>query len=495
MSSNKFIDIDIMSISDKDYLSFISKKNKIHEEIKDTVINRFMKKICDQNNEILELKQRLEETIKNSLIIIKKSLLKKRLIQDNQISLSYIQSSQQINSKQKNGNLNSLIKNVLNIESHKEYHKINKNIAKSFASFNRLNLKKNLKPKLPSNQNNKINNINKNIILFNNELLNGIHTYRNSSRNNINKDLTFLPDMNKTFSIENNKRIESINNYYMKRSININSLQNNSEEKKMALNEDKNKLYPQNSFFGENNCNNNDKVKNLTIHNHRGRNAIRIITDKLKYNKKNKTKKLNSFKKLNLSSNILNNSNICDYCSTERVQRNKEKIKYIFSIQKNIFDSQKKNHSQNNNIRKEYHNNIINKNSFNNNKINRAIKLNKVILKMKEINKNLLVPDFQKINQMTEKIIKKINNYDINKINVTNYVPMTDRFIDNNKNNPGNKIAQKENSKNNIFYYFEDKQKDNSININENFYNNNINKEGSFQAIYNPTFTSFLDRK
>ena len=176
MSSNKFIDIDIMSISDKDYLSFISKKNKIHEEIKDTVINRFMKKICEQNNEILELKQRLEETIKNSLIIIKKSLLKKRLIQDNQISLSYIQSSQQINSKQKNGNLNSLIKNVLNIESHKEYHKINKNIAKSFASFNRLNLKKNLKPKLPSNQNNKINNINKNIILFNNELLNGIHT-------------------------------------------------------------------------------------------------------------------------------------------------------------------------------------------------------------------------------------------------------------------------------------------------------------------------------
>ena len=90
MSFHKITDIDLFTFNDKDCLSFISKRNKIHEEIKDYVIDRYIKKIYEQNKEILQLKKKLEETIKNSLLIIKKSFLKKKFFPINQINLSYL---------------------------------------------------------------------------------------------------------------------------------------------------------------------------------------------------------------------------------------------------------------------------------------------------------------------------------------------------------------------------------------------------------------------
>lgn len=56
MSLKKITEYDIIKMSDKNYSSFKSLKNKIHEEIKEYVINKFIKKIYEQQKEITELK-------------------------------------------------------------------------------------------------------------------------------------------------------------------------------------------------------------------------------------------------------------------------------------------------------------------------------------------------------------------------------------------------------------------------------------------------------
>ena len=127
MSSNKITAIDLVSFNDKDNLSFISKRNKIHEEIKDYVIDRFINKIYEQNKEILQLKKKLEETIKKSLLIIKKYFLKRIFFPVNQINLSYLK-----NNKKKENKDNYIfgVNNVQNIQQQKNIpksHKINAN--------------------------------------------------------------------------------------------------------------------------------------------------------------------------------------------------------------------------------------------------------------------------------------------------------------------------------------------------------------------------------
>ena len=143
MSFNKIADIDIISLSDKDYLSFISKKNKIHEEIKDYVIDRYTKKIYEQNKEIQKLRKKLEEAIKASLFILKKCLITKIKFQDNN----------EQNYNNKGHNYSNSFKNFNNFEKQTSYNKkMHKNNAKSFASQNKINLKKFLKPKLFQNE-------------------------------------------------------------------------------------------------------------------------------------------------------------------------------------------------------------------------------------------------------------------------------------------------------------------------------------------------------
>ena len=442
MSSNKSIDLDIMNISDKDYLSYITKKNKIHDEIRDSVINRFIKIIYRQNNEILQLKKKLEDTIKKSLLIIRKNIVKKILSPVNQINLSFIKNTKKINKEQKGESINLYVKNMLNIESTKD------NSTKSIANLNRLNIKKKAKKKIPSIDN-RINN--------NNNLLNYINitqAYRNHSRNYFKKNLTYISD--NRLAIDKKNIVEPISINSKKKYLNFN-LDNKSEDKGMTINESKNKIIPQHSFFFDNNQN---SIRCLTIQTHKNKNKIKMINNKLK-----------NFRKVNLSLN--NNNNMYDYCPTERTNKNKEKIKYIFSLKKNIFNSL--NPKNTNKNRK-----CICKNSFTYNKVNKTIKINKFIMKVKELNKNIISTNYQKVSQKTE---NKINMNDMNRINPINYIPKTDRISE-------NKTAPKK-----IIYNIDEQRKEKSININENINSNNLNKDNTLQTVYNPTFTSFLDRK
>ena len=455
MSFNRITDIDIISLSEKDFLSFISKKNQIHEEIKDYVINRFIKKIYEQNKEIEELKRKLEEIIKSSLLIIKRNLLKKKYFPVNQIRLSYNKSTR----KNKTNNINYIINSIKD-----NNQKSHKNNAKSFASFNKINLKKYLKPKTSIN----------NKLYKYNQSLDFSGSYRNNSRNIFNKDSTsFSERQYNTFFYENNNKIEPINSHSLKRNIKMNSLDKKEGLKKTILNENKiNKIYLQNSFFCEN------------------QNKIILLNQKLnnKVIKKNKTRNLNCLKKLDLSNIIINknpnlSNNILDYCMTERPTKNRETIKEIIGLKKNNFTCP----HNGNNININYVNNI-NQNSVPKKKKIGKNKLNKIILKMKEINKNLNPKDFQNIIQKSTKARKKINISDINKNNTLNYISMTDRLLDNKNNNV---MIREENVKveNNINSSLKNEKLNN---INE--YKNNKD-ENSFQTIYNPTFTSFLNRK
>jgi hypothetical protein len=198
----------------------------------------------------------------------------------------------------------------------------------------------------------------------------------------------------------------------------MNSLDKKEGLKKTILNENKiSKIYLQNSFFCENHLDNS-------------KNKIILLNQKLNNNviKKNKTRNLNCFKKLDLSNIIINknpnlSNNILDYCMTERPTKNRETIKEIIGLKKNNFTCP----HNGNNININYVNNI-NQNSVPKKKKIGKNKLNKIILKMKEINKNLNPKDFQNIIQKSTKARKKINISDINKNNTLNYISMTDRL-------------------------------------------------------------------
>ena len=415
------------------------------------------------------MKRKLEEIIKSSLLIIKKNLLKKKYFPVNQIRLSYNKTTQ----KNKTKNINYIINRIKDLKKSDNNQKSHKNNAKSFASFNKINLKKYLKPKTSIN----------NKLYKYNQSLDVSESYRNNSRNIFNKDSTsFSERQYDTFFYENNNKIEPINCHSIKKKIKMNSLDKKEGLKKIIPNENKkNKIYLQNSFFCENHLDNS-------------KNKIVLLNQKLNNNviKKNKTRNLNSFKKLNLSNIIINNNpnlsnNILDYCMTERPTKNRETIKEIIGLKKNNLTC----HHNANNININYINNI-NHNSEPKKKKIRKNKLNKIILKMKEINKNLNPHEFQNIIQKTTKGRKKINISDINKNNTLNYISMTDRLLDNKNNNV---IIHKENVKveNNI----NSSRKNEKLN-NINEYNNGggDNKdENSFQTIYNPIFTSFLNRK
>ena len=192
-------------------------------------------------------------------------------------------------------------------------------------------------------------------------------------------------------------------------------------------------------------------------------------------------------KNLNLSNIIINNNsnlsnNILDYCMTERPTKKREEIKEIIGLKENNFTC-----SNRNNININYINNI-NHNSVPKKKKIGKNKLNKIILKIKEINKNLNPKDFQKFNQKTTKIGKIRNISDINKNNISNYISMTDRLLNNKSNNV---MVRKENLK--VEQNINSSLKDENLN-NINEYKN-IKEENSFQIIYNPTFKSFLNRK
>ena len=193
MSLKKITEYDIIKMSDKNYSSFKTLKNKIHEEIKEYVINKFIKKIYEQQKEITELKNQLENVIKNSLIIIKKCLQKKNLYTVKQISFSYVNGNNHLcHERNIVNNMSSelrpsIIRNAASLTEEKKSQK-NRINDKSHVDMNLRIIKKYLNPKVSLVQNSKITPINKNNILFKyRESLNSLNgmKYKNKTRNNL----------------------------------------------------------------------------------------------------------------------------------------------------------------------------------------------------------------------------------------------------------------------------------------------------------------------
>ena len=317
MNFNRITDIDILSYSEKDYLSFISKKNKIHEEIKDYVIDRFIKKISIQHKEIIELKQKLEKVISNSLIILKKCLLKSNFFSEKEIKLSYYFNNISLKHKKNNENFKADKRNISKLGQID-------NIKKSKVNINSLiSLKKNshinFNPKLFLNHRNKA----KNKLLKYNKPLNNYQTYKSFSRNYFKKNSTFYSDrQSDTYFIENKNKIEPISTYNTQRTINNDSNVIKDGIDKLILNE---KIKYKISSFIENKLEGGQNKYSKT------ENIIAKNKFKLSSTNRNKTKNINSFKKLNLSNIIRNNrcnlsNNILDYFNTERTITKRKKI-------------------------------------------------------------------------------------------------------------------------------------------------------------------------
>ena len=155
-------------INDIKYKNYInSRQKKIQEEIKDIIIDKYRDKIISQQKEIEQLKKKLEETIKSSLLILKKSInIKNNNI--NNINLSpKIQKQQLKNDILNINNKNDIVVHILN------RNKNNKNLNYSTISSDNVKLKKNmaqLNNDMTSEykKNNKHNKHNKNILSLSN---------------------------------------------------------------------------------------------------------------------------------------------------------------------------------------------------------------------------------------------------------------------------------------------------------------------------------------
>ena len=126
-------------INDVKYKNFInSRKKKMQEEIKDIIIDKYRDKIVSQQKEIEQLKKKLEETIKSSLLVLKKSINPKNSINNNISIPSKIQ-KQQLKSDILNiNNKNDIIVHILN------RNKKNKNLNYSTISSDNVKLRKNI---------------------------------------------------------------------------------------------------------------------------------------------------------------------------------------------------------------------------------------------------------------------------------------------------------------------------------------------------------------
>ena len=496
MSLNKKIKYHKLNLSDKINKSYISKKKKIQEEIKEYVIDRFINIIYKQNKEILQLKEKLEEITKNSILILKKGLQWKNFFCVNQIKLSYINGLSHINNGNNENSISTIGSNS-NLEKEKSNEKSEKgynNSVKPFINIDPLKLKKFLNLKISSNQKNKINYLNKNNlnIKYNNSLniVNDILKNKHKTRNNFYKDLTISSEGQFETFFSNKKynhKIEPIKNYNTEKNISINSLEQKEKNNKYT----NNRIHSKNIFFNENNIE-NGKPKRLNEINQKEEKINLLNQKNYKKNnnfKRNTTGNFSSLKKINLNNNFTKNNpninrNITNYCSTEINYKYKEKIKDFFSDKKKISS-----YSQNQkNIKNINNNNIANdNNNLINNKISGINKLNKIILRMKEIRKNIYSSDLCNLSENAGKVRKKINCNDMNKFNTIKSTSKTEKFLKNYKSFNDHKYNEKDNIKKNYKYYIEKKRRENTEIINEN--------DNSLMTIYNPTFISFLNRK
>ena len=125
-------------INDAKYKNYIHlRKKKMQEEIKDAIIDKYLLKIIAQQKEIEQLKNKLEETIKSSLIILKKSLNQRTNKNDIKIALSPISQKRQLKNdilNINNNNKNDIIVHILSK---------NKNLSYSTISSDNIKLRKN----------------------------------------------------------------------------------------------------------------------------------------------------------------------------------------------------------------------------------------------------------------------------------------------------------------------------------------------------------------
>ena len=224
---------------------FDLKMNKIKEEIKDYIIDKYTKKIIEQNKEIINIKNQLDNLTKKYIDMIKLIINKYNIyIKDNNYTYNnknkdiYLSEINKINLEKNNGNKNNKIRYYPNnLEKNKIF-----NTNKNKINENKKNIKYNLNLNL-NNNNYNINNYNNN---FN---------YLNELNKKDLKKISNIQGQLKTTNITNNKlKIKKFNslknknsyskiyNSYSKIYNSYNNKINKKDINKINTNEKKNKI-------------------------------------------------------------------------------------------------------------------------------------------------------------------------------------------------------------------------------------------------------------
>ena len=270
-SKNKLYDNNNIFTNDNYKFIFNLKMNKIKEEIKDYIIDKYRNKIIEQNKEINNIKKQLEDLTKKYISIIKLMINKDK--NTNYINIEDNDSYKKELSNYINNN------NTFFLTNNNQYE----NIINNKSNINEKKEKIN-KDKKPS-----INNLKNNFIC--NKIKNRFKN-KNNNNNDLKKNkINYLKELNK----KDLKKIKDIRKE-IKKTIDSNNNLNNDFNNTMYCIDSKNKF-----FSNKTNQKGNEKIK-IKINKNRNKKNENIIINYLTFNTENKENIADnkSYKKINI---------------------------------------------------------------------------------------------------------------------------------------------------------------------------------------------------
>ena len=280
---NQYDDNNIFTDNNYKYI-FNLKMNKIKEEIKDYIIDKYLNKIIEQNKEIINIKNQLEELTKKYISLVKIMINNNK----NYINIKDDKSNNNYISTYKNKNM-FLFNNNNQFENNIK-NKININIGETKTTRN--------------NTKSSLNNLGKNINFKK------INSYISKKKiNNINtkiNKINYLKELNK----KDLKKLNDIKKEIKKTRDSNKFLINKEFHKTIYITENKNKFYNKTNQKGNEktkttNKNRNKKNENIII------NYLTFNTEESKSHKKKYSIQMNTGLKKRLLKQISTNFNNC----------------------------------------------------------------------------------------------------------------------------------------------------------------------------------------
>ena len=287
---------------------FNLKMNKIKEEIKDYIIDKYTKKIIEQNKEIIHIKNQLEELTKKYINIIKLMIENKNKVNINTLdNINYINNI--INKNELLFNNNNSYKKIISNKVNKEEKDKKQIFFNNLEKIINNNIDININPY--EKKRNKIYNLKTNNMNYLKELNKKDLKKLNSIKVEIKKAKASKDILNNENNSDINKIMNIKNDFKYKKIPNVINLKNNS---KIKINKNRNK-----------------KNENIII------NYLTINTDDKKLNKKKFSFRMNSTVK-NKFFKI--NTNFNNYSISKSIENNKiEKNEITNSTEKKYYKS------------------------------------------------------------------------------------------------------------------------------------------------------------